>query len=338
VILMAATNRPDILDPALLRPGRFDRQIVIDRPDLEGRKAILRVHAQGKPLDPAVDLGVLARRTPGFTGADLANVINEAALLTARRSKQSISMKEIEEAVDRVMAGPERKSRVMSEDERRLIAYHEGGHALVAHVLPNTDEVHKITVIPRGRALGYTLTLPEQDKFMMTREELRDELAMLMGGRVAEEIVAGDISTGAGNDIERATKIARQMVTEHGMSDAIGPRTLGQKQGEVFLGRDWASTPDYSDAVAFEIDREVSRLIDEAHDVALEILTERRAKLDELAALLLEKETLDRDEVEAFFRGVEKRSPRAPEVRSAGLAVSRTEEFPPPDPPGPLRG
>ena len=338
VILMAATNRPDILDPALLRPGRFDRQIVVDRPDLEGRKAILRVHAKGKPLDPGVDLGILARRTPGFTGADLANVINEAALLTARRSKESITMKEIEEAVDRVMAGPERKTRVMSEEERRLIAYHEGGHALVAHVLPNTDEVHKITVIPRGRALGYTLTLPEQDKFMMTREELRDELAMLMGGRVAEEIVAGDISTGAGNDIERATKVARQMVTEHGMSDAIGPRTLGQKQGEIFLGRDWASTPDYSDAVAFEIDREVSRLIDEAHDVALEILTQHRGKLDELAALLLDKETLDREEVERFFAAVEKRSPRAPEVRSAGLAVSRTEMFPPPEPPGPLRG
>jgi len=328
VILMAATNRPDILDPALLRPGRFDRQIVIDRPDLEGRKAILRVHAKGKPLDPGVDLDILARRTPGFTGADLANVINEAALLAARRSKSAITMKEIEEAVDRVMAGPERKSRVMSEEERRLIAYHESGHAMVAHVLPNTDEVHKITVIPRGRALGYTLTLPEQDKFMMTREELRDELAMLMGGRVAEEIVAGDVSTGAGNDIERATKIARQMVTEHGMSDAIGPRTLGQKQGEVFLGRDWASTPDYSDAVAFEIDQEVRRLIDEAHDVALEILTGQRDRLDTLAGLLLEKETLERDEVEAFFKTVEKRAPRAPEVRSAGLAVSRTEMFP----------
>jgi cell division protease FtsH len=337
VILMAATNRPDILDPALLRPGRFDRQIVIDRPDLEGRKAILRVHAKGKPLDPGVDLDILARRTPGFTGADLANAINEAALLAARRSKSSITMLEIEEAVDRVMAGPERKSRVMSEDERRLIAYHEGGHALVAHVLPNTDEVHKITVIPRGRALGYTLTLPEQDKFMMKREELRDELAMLMGGRVAEEIIAGDVSTGAGNDIEHATKIARQMVTEHGMSDAIGPRTLGQKQGEVFLGRDWASTPDYSDAVAFEIDQEVRHLIDEAHDVALDILTENRAKLDELAALLLEKETLDREEVERFFAAVPKRAPRAPEVRSAGLAVSRTEMFPPPEGPGPLR-
>jgi cell division protease FtsH len=337
VILMAATNRPDILDPALLRPGRFDRQIVIDRPDLEGRKAILAVHAKGKPLEPEVDLAILARRTPGFTGADLANVINEAALLAARRSRKGISMREVEEAVDRVMAGPERKSRLMSEEERRLIAYHEGGHALVAHVLPNTDEVHKITVIPRGRALGYTLTLPEQDRFMMTREQLRDELAMLMGGRVAEEIIAGDVSTGAGNDIERATKMARQMVTEHGMSDVIGPRTLGQKQQEVFLGRDWASTPDYSDAVAFEIDQEVRRLIDEAHDVALEILTEQRGKLDELAALLLAKETLEREEVEAFFKAVDKRAPRAPEVRGAGLAVSRTATFPPPGPPGPLR-
>ena len=326
VILMAATNRPDILDPALLRPGRFDRQVVIDRPDLEGRKAILKVHARGKPFDATVDLAVLARRTPGFTGADLANVINEAALLAARRSKRAISMKEIEEAVDRVMAGPERKSRVMDEEERRLIAYHEGGHALVAHILPNTDEVHKITVIPRGRALGYTLTLPEQDKFLMTREQMRDELAMLMGGRVAEEIVAGDVTTGAANDIERATKVARQMVTEYGMSDTIGPRTLGQKQGEVFLGRDWGSTPDYSDAVAFEIDQEVRQLIDEAHDVALDILTENRDKLDALAAVLLEKETLDREEVEKFFGDVEKRAPREAEERSAGLGVSRATQ------------
>ena len=324
VILMAATNRPDILDPALLRPGRFDRQVVIDRPDLEGRKAILRVHARGKPFDATVDLDVLARRTPGFTGADLANAINEAALLAARRDKKAISMKEIEEAVDRVMAGPERKSRVMDEEERRLIAYHEGGHAMVAHVLPNTDEVHKITVIPRGRALGYTLTLPEQDRFLMTREQLRDELAMLMGGRVAEEIVAGDVTTGAGNDIERATKIARQMVTEYGMSDSIGPRTLGQKQGEVFLGRDWGSTPDYSDAVALEIDHEVRELIDEAHDVALDILTTNRTKLDALAAQLLEAETMDRDAVVAFFADVERREPRAPRGavgRSRGLAA-----------------
>jgi cell division protease FtsH len=323
VILMAATNRPDILDPALLRPGRFDRQVVVDRPDLEGRKAILAVHARGKPLDATVDLEVVARRTPGFTGADLANAINEAALLAARRSKSSISMREIEEAVDRVMAGPERKSRIMDEQERRLIAYHEGGHAMVAHVLPNTDEVHKITVIPRGRALGYTLTLPQQDKFLMSREQMRDELAMLMGGRVAEEIVAGDITTGAANDIERATKVARQMVTEYGMSDLIGPRTLGQKQGEVFLGRDWGSTPDYSDAVAFEIDQEVRRLIDEAHDVALDILTQNRDKLDALAKLLVERETLDREEVERFFADVSKRAPREPEIRGAGLAVSR---------------
>ena len=323
VILMAATNRPDILDPALLRPGRFDRQVVIDRPDLEGRKAILKVHARGKPLDRSVDLSLLARRTPGFTGADLANVINEAALLAARRNKRGISMSEVEEAVDRVMAGPERKSRVMDEQERRLIAYHEGGHALVAHVLPNTDEVHKITVIPRGRALGYTLTLPEQDKFLMTREQLRDELAMLMGGRVAEEIVAGDVTTGAGNDIERATKIARQMVTEYGMSDTIGPRTLGVKQAEVFLGRDWAATPDYSDAVAFEIDTEVRQLIDEAHDVALDILSQHRGKLDGLAARLVEQETLNREEVIAFFADLPKREPRPTEVRGAGLAVTR---------------
>jgi cell division protease FtsH len=330
VILMAASNRPDILDPALLRPGRFDRQIVVDRPDLEGRKAILAVHAKGKPLDATVDLSVLARRTPGFTGADLANVLNEAALLAARRHRSAISMKEVEESVDRVMAGPERKSRVMGEEERRLIAYHEGGHALVGHVMPNTDEVHKITVIPRGRALGYTLTLPEQDKFLATREEMRDELAMLLGGRVAEEVVAGDVTTGAANDIERATKIARQMVTEYGMSDLIGPRTLGQKQQEVFLGRDWGSTPDYSDAVAFEIDQEVRRLIDEAHDVALEILTDHRPKLDALAARLLEVETMEREEVESFFADVPKRQPRDPEVRGAGLAVTRHAQATPP--------
>ncbi|HEX4982189.1 MAG TPA: ATP-dependent zinc metalloprotease FtsH, partial [Ilumatobacteraceae bacterium] len=284
VILMAATNRPDILDPALLRPGRFDRHVTIDRPDLEGRKAILRVHARGKPFDDHVDLDVIARRTPGFTGADLANVINEAALLAARWGKKAISMKEIEEAIDRVMAGPERKSRVMSDREKRVIAYHEGGHALVAHVLPNTDPVHKISVISRGRALGYTLTLPEQDKFLMTREELTDELAMLLGGRVAEEIIVGDITTGAANDIERATKVARQMVTEYGMSDVIGPLTLGQKQHEVFLGRDFQSQPDYSDSVAFEIDNEVRQMIDQAHDEALEILQLHRETLDQLAS------------------------------------------------------
>jgi cell division protease FtsH len=236
------------------------------------------------------------------------------------------------------MAGPERKTRIMDEQERRLIAYHESGHALVGHILPNTDEVHKITVIPRGRALGYTLTLPEQDKFLMTREQMRDELAMLMGGRVAEEIVAGDITTGAANDIEKATKVARQMVTEYGMSDSIGPRTLGQKSGEVFLGRDWASTPDYSDAVAFEIDQEVRQLLDEAHDVALDILTERRGKLDALADRLIERETLDRQEVERFFADVSKREQRPSEVRGAGLAVSRQARRRDVPPPGSLRG
>ena len=323
VILMAATNRPDILDPALLRPGRFDRHVTIDRPDLEGRKGILRVHSRGKPFEEGVDLDIVAKRTPGFTGADLANVINEAALLAARWGKRAIGTKEVEEAIDRVMAGPERKSRVMSEREKRVIAYHEGGHALAAHVLPNTDPVHKISVIPRGRALGYTLTLPEEDKFMMTREELADELAMLLGGRVAEELIVGDVTTGAANDIERATKVARQMVTEYGMSDIIGPLTLGQKQHEVFLGRDFQAQPDYSDQVAFEIDNEVRRLIDEAHDEALDILQEQREKLDQLASILIERETLEREEMERFLADVPKRLPRDLAVRGAGLAVSR---------------
>jgi cell division protease FtsH len=265
----------------------------------------------------------VAKRTPGFTGADLSNVINEAALLAARWGNKAISMKEVEEAIDRVLAGPERKSRVMSEREKRIIAYHEGGHALVAHVLPNTDPVHKISVVSRGRALGYTLTLPDEDKFMMTREELADELAMLLGGRVAEEMIVGDITTGAANDIERATKVARQMVTEYGMSDAIGPLTLGQKQHEVFLGRDFQSQPDYSDQVAFEIDNEVRRMIDEAHDEALEILQTHREKLDELAARLIEQETLERDEIEAFLAQIPKRPQRDLTVRGAGLAVSR---------------
>ena len=325
VIVMAATNRPDILDPALLRPGRFDRQVIIDRPDLSGRKGILRVHSKGKPLDPGVDLDTVAKRTPGFTGADLANVINEAALLAARRGKQSVTDSEFDEAIDRVMAGPERKTRVMTERERRMIAYHEGGHALVAYVLPNADPVHKITVIPRGRALGYTLTLPEDDRVLMTREELTDELAMLLGGRVAEEIVVGDVTTGAQNDIERATKIARAMVTEYGMSDRMGPLTLGTKQHEVFLGRDFSSNPDYSPQVAYDIDREVVMLIDQAHDEALEILTEHRASLDRIAELLLEKETIDKDELVEMLTDVPKRAARVVGSSGSGIAVARRE-------------
>jgi cell division protease FtsH len=321
VILMAATNRPDILDPALLRPGRFDRHVVIDRPDLEGRKGILRVHARGKPIDPAVELDVIARRTPGFTGADLANVVNEGALLAARRSKTAVTMPELEEAIDRVIAGPERRTRLISEREKKVIAYHEGGHALTAFLLPNADPVHKISVIPRGRALGYTLTLPMEDKFLVSRQELIDELAMLLGGRVAEELVFGDMTTGAQNDLDRATKIARQMVTEYGMSDRLGPLTLGQKQEQVFLGRDFASHPDYSDQVAFEIDTEIRQLIDKAHDEALEILTDNRAKLDEIAAALIEKETIEKEDLVALLDGLVKRPQRA--GVGAGIAVAR---------------
>jgi cell division protease FtsH len=323
VILMAATNRPDILDPALLRPGRFDRHVVIDRPDLEGRRGILSVHARGKPLDPDVDIDVLARRTPGFTGADLANVLNEAALLAARGSKRTITMSELEEAIDRVMAGPERKTRLISDREKRIIAYHEAGHALVAHVLPNADPVHKISIIPRGRALGYTQTLPTEDKFLVTRTEMVDELAMLLGGRVAEEMVIGDITTGAQNDLERATKIARGMITEYGMSDTLGPLTLGQKQGEVFLGRDFAAHPDYSDQVAFEIDTEIRRLIDEAHDEALEILQKERTKLNQIAAALIERETIEKEDLVKLLEGLGKRAPRNGHREGTGIAVAR---------------
>ncbi len=301
VILIAATNRPDILDPALLRPGRFDRQIVVDRPDLTGRKAILRVHAREKPLADGVDLDVIARRTPGFTGADLANLMNEAALLAARRDLHLVGMPQLEEAIDRVMAGPERRSRLISDAEKRVIAYHEGGHALVAHALPKTDPVHKVSIIPRGRALGYTLTLPMEDKFLVARSELSDELTMLLGGRAAEEMIFADPTTGAANDIERATTLARQMVTEYGMSESLGPMCFGQPQGEVFLGRDLGHAPDYSDEVAASIDAEVRRLIESAHHAAREILETNRAVLDRLASDLIEHETLDTERVQQVF-------------------------------------
>jgi len=293
VILIAATNRPDILDPALLRPGRFDRQIVVDSPDLEGRRKILEVHAKGKPLDDLISLEILARRTPGFTGADLANLMNEAALLTARVGRPKIGMLELEEAIDRVIAGPERKSRVMSEKEKLVTAYHEGGHALVGHVLPRSDPVHKVSIVARGRALGWTLALPVEDRYTHTRSELGDRIAVLMAGRTAEELIFEDVTTGAANDIEKATDLARAMVTEYGMSDLLGPLKLGQPQGEVFLGRDLGHQANYSDEVAARIDAEIRLIIDAGHKEARAILTTHRATLDRLAAALIEKETLD---------------------------------------------
>jgi cell division protease FtsH len=306
VIVLAGTNRPDILDPALLRPGRFDRQIVVDRPDLKGREAILRVHSRGKPLEDEIDAAVLARLTPGFTGADLANLINEAALLAARRDKKRIGMDELEEAIDRVIAGPERKSRVISESERKLTAYHEGGHALVGFALPNLDPIHKVTIIPRGRAGGYTLALPMEDRFFKRRSEMVDELAYALGGRTAEEIVFGDPSTGASNDIDKATDLARKMVMEYGMSDRLGPMKYGQAAGEVFLGRDYSRQQDYSDEVASFIDAEVRKLISQAHDEAQQILTTHEEALHRIADELMEKETVDSGEVAKIFYDVPK--------------------------------
>ena len=310
VIVSAATNRPDILDPALLRPGRFDRQIVVAQPDLAGRKGILRVHARGKPFAPDVDLDVIARRTAGFTGADLANVINEGALLTARANGTQISMSSLEESIDRVMAGPERKSVLLSEKERKLIAYHEGGHALVGHALPNADPVHKITIIPRGRALGYTASAPQEDKFLVTRSEMMDQLAMLLGGRTAEELVFHEPTTGAANDIEKASSIARGMVTEYGMSERLGARKFGTGDGEPFLGREMSHTRDYSEEIASTIDEEVRRLIESAHDEAWEILVQYREVLDDLVLHLMDKETLSRAEVLRIFAPVKTRPSR----------------------------
>ncbi|MDQ4024305.1 MAG: AAA family ATPase, partial [Actinomycetota bacterium] len=315
VILIAATNRPDILDPALLRPGRFDRQIVVDRPDLNGRIGILKVHTRGKPLAKEIDVEVLARRTPGFTGADLANVVNEAALLAARFSRSEIGMHELEEAIDRVLAGPERRSRVISEKEKKVIAYHEAGHALVSHALPNADPVHKVSIVSRGRALGYTLTLPTEDRFLVTRSELIDELAMLLGGRVAEEIVFDEPTTGAQDDIQRCTRIAKSMVTEYGMSE-LGPLALGQTESQPFLGRDFGHVQDYSNDVAAKIDEEVRRLVEEAHDEAHEILTKYRDKLDQMVERLLEKESLEKEEVAEILAEVAKQSPSNPLERT----------------------
>ncbi len=310
VIVIAATNRPDILDPALLRPGRFDRQIVVAQPDLSGRKGILRVHARGKPLGPDVDLDVIAKRTPGFTGADLANVINEGALLTARANQTQISMYSLEEAIDRVTAGPKRKSVLLSEKERKIIAYHEGGHALVGHAMPNADPVHKITIIPRGRALGYTAAAPTEDKFLVSRAEMMDQLAMLLGGRTAEELVFHEPTTGAANDIEKASQIARGMVTEYGMSERLGARKFGSGDSEPFLGREMSHSRDYSEEIASAIDDEVRRLIESAHDEAWEVLVQYRDVLDNLVLQLMEHETLSRSQVLEIFATVQKRPSR----------------------------
>lgn len=305
IIVIAATNRPDILDPALLRPGRFDRHIVVNIPDIKGREEILKVHARNKPLAPDVSLQVIARRTPGFTGADLENVMNEAALLAARKGLKQITMAELEEAITRVVAGPEKRSRIMSEKDKKLVAYHEAGHAVVAKLLPTTPPVHEVTIIPRGRAGGYTMLLPEEDKYYMSKSEMMDEIVHLLGGRAAEKLVLNDISTGAQNDIERATNIARKMVTEYGMSDRLGPMTFGTKSEEVFLGRDLGRTRNYSEEVAAEIDREIRRIIEEAYKRAESLLQENIDKLHRVAKALMEKEKLNGEEFEKVFNGEE---------------------------------
>ena len=304
VILIAATNRPDVLDPALLRPGRFDRQIPVERPDLKGREEILKVHAKDKPIAKDVELVAYARRTPGYTGADLANVLNEAALLTAREGLKTITKTQIDEAIDRVMAGPQRKSRIMSEEERRVTAYHEAGHALVAHALPHTDPVHKITIMPRGRALGYTMVLPDDDKYSTTRNQLLDQLAYSLGGRAAEELIFHDPSTGAANDIEKATALARAMVTQYGMTEAIGAIKLGTDDSVPFMGRDYGHQRDYSESVAALVDAEIRGLIERAHQEAYDILQANRSVLDEMVVQLLEKETLNKEEIAEIFAKV----------------------------------
>ena len=343
IILIAATNRPDILDPALLRPGRFDRQVVVDRPDRKGRKQILEVHTRGKPLAQAIDLDVLAGQTPGFTGADLANLINEAALLTARSSKREITMEELEEGIMRVIAGPEKKSRVMSEKERIVTAYHELGHAIVGHLLPNTDPVHKVSIISRGQALGYTISLPTEDKFLTTRAELTDTMAMTLGGRAAEEIVFGEITTGASNDLEKVTETAKQMVMRFGMSERLGPRVFGHDRSQPFLGREFSAEPDYSDEIAREIDDEVRRIVEEAHQTSKDILGGHREQLDTISKILLDRETIEADEFVSLLEGKsedevfsdeeeEAKPPEAPPVEEKGTAREGARPRPHPRP------
>lgn len=308
VIIIAATNRPDILDPALLRPGRFDRQVVVGVPDIKGREAILKVHSRGKPLEPEVNLSTLAKRTPGFTGADLENLMNEAALLSVRKDKKMIGMAELEESITRVLAGPEKKSRVMSEKERKLTAFHEAGHAVVMKLLPDANPVHQVSIIPRGRAGGYTLQLPEEDKHYASKSEITKEIVGLLGGRAAEKLVLDDISTGATNDIERATSLARKMVTEFGMSERLGPMTFGNPHDEVFLGRDFTRSRNYSEEVAAEIDKEIRTIIDEAYHKAESLLKENMHKLEKVAEALLEKEKLEAEEFESVFNAADRKS------------------------------
>jgi cell division protease FtsH len=331
IILIAATNRPDILDPALLRPGRFDRQVVVDRPDRKGRKKILEVHTRGKPLAKQIDLDALAGQTPGFTGADLANLINEAALLTARSGHREITMRELEEGIMRVIAGPEKKTRVMSEKERLITAYHELGHAIVGHLLPNCDPVHKISIISRGQALGYTISLPSEDKFLTSRAELTDTMAMTLGGRAAEEIVFGEITTGASNDLEKVTETAKQMVMRFGMSERLGPRVFGHDRGQPFLGREFSAEPDYSDEIAREIDDEIRRIVESAHQTAKDILNERRGELDRISKILLERETIDAVQFVALLDGKPEDEIFADEEESEPLE-------PPAEPARPERG
>ena len=333
VIVVAATNRPDVLDPALLRPGRFDRQVVLDRPDIKGRREILNVHIKGKPLDKTVDLDELARRTPGFSGADLANLVNEAAILAARHNKKSVAPSDFNEAIDRVVAGPERRSRLITPEEKTIIAYHEGGHAVVQRVLPKCDPVSKVTIVSRGMALGYTMSLPSEDRYLHSKSEFEDKLAGMLGGHVAEEIVFGDTTTGASNDIEKATGLARAMVTQYGMSEKLGPLTFGKKDEMIFLGREISEQRNYSDEIAAKIDAEVREIIDRAYQRAKEALTAQREVLDRLAALLIEKETIESEEFESLFAGVlPPRGGSGPTPRRVG-EVESEEQLPAPQPP-----
>ena len=328
VIVMAATNRPDILDPALLRPGRFDRRVVLDRPDIKGREAIIQVHVRGKPLAEDVDLRTLAKATPGFVGADIENLVNEAAILAARRNRKVIGMPEFEESVERVIAGPERKSRLMSEEEKRITAYHEAGHAVVAHVLPKCDPVHKVSIVARGMAAGYTIALPEEDRRMLSKAKFMDDLAFALGGRAAEELVFGDVTTGAANDLERVTDTARSMVTRYGMSDSLGPMTFGQKEELVFLGKEIGEQRDYSEAVAQEIDQEVRGIVHGAYERAKDVLIRYRDRVDRIAERLIEVETLDHDEFVALFEGVSDTEPEAPESPPPAPGVERSTARP----------